>query len=89
METEPDSPSTSSSSKQARSFARAFVATSYLLGRRRGGLSEGVSFADPVAQQVLLDLTQQLSHGVQEQRARALAAEVARLMRSLDAQRIR
>ncbi len=89
METEPDPPAITPSSKQLRSFVRAFVATSYLLGRRRGGLSENVAFADPAAQQVLLELTEQLSHGVQDQRARALAAEVARLMRSLDAQRIR
>ena len=78
-----------SHAKQTRTFIRAFVATSYLLGKRRHALGAGVAFSDPVARQALEEITEQLSHSVQEYRARVLAAEVGRLMRSLGAQRLK
>jgi hypothetical protein len=79
-----------SNAKHTRSFMRAFVATNYLLGKRQSGLSAGTTFfRDPVALAALAEITDQLSHGVQEHRARVLAAEVGRLMRSLGAQKLK
>lgn len=75
--------------RTARSFVRAFVATSYLLGRRRQGLSAQVLFSDPVARTALTEIARELSHPTRERRARILAAEVGRLIRSLAAQRLR
>jgi len=89
METPSVADQPSSSGKHARSFMRAFVATSYLLGKRHGALSAGVALRDPAALEALGEITDQLSHGVQEQRARVLAAEVGRLLRSLGAQKLR
>jgi hypothetical protein len=83
-----ESPSTSHA-RQTRSFLRAFVATNYLLGKRRQGLALGVAGMDPLALGAVSELIEQLSHGVQENRARSLAAEVGRLMRSLAAQRLK
>ena len=81
--------SSNTGAKQTRSFVRAFAATSYLLGRRRQALAEGLTSSDPTAHHALAEIVEQLGHSVQEQRARALAAEVARLMRALDAQRLK
>jgi L-serine deaminase len=78
-----------SASKHVRSFVRAFVATNYLLGKRHAALAAGVSLVDPVALRALTEITDQLSHGMQQQRARVLAAEVGRLMRSLGSQRLK
>jgi hypothetical protein len=84
-----DEPVGTPNAKQTRSFIRAFAATNYLLGKRQQALSGGVTFADPAARRALEEITDQLSHGVQEQRARILAAEVGRLIRSLGAQRLK
>jgi len=78
-----------SNAKHLRSFMRAFVATNYLLGKRRSSLAAGTTFTDPLALTALAEITDQLSHGVQEHRARVLAAEVGRLLRSLGAQRLK
>lgn len=78
-----------SNAKHVRSFMRAFVATNYLLGKRQGALAAGSSFGDPRALAALAEITDQLSHGVQEHRARVLAAEVGRLLRSLGAQKLK
>ena len=79
----------SSNAKHTRSFMRAFVATNYLLGKRQSALAVGVAVTDPAALAVLTEIIDQLSHGVQEHRARVLAAEVGRLMRSLGAQKLK
>jgi hypothetical protein len=89
METPSTAEQPSSSAKHARSFMRAFVATNYLLGKRHAALSAGVALSDPAALSALGEITDQLSHGVQENRARVLAAEVGRLMRSLGAQKLK
>lgn len=75
--------------KQTRGFVRGFAAASYLLGRRRQALSAPVLASDPAAQQALLEVTSELGHPARERRARALANEVGRLMRSLGAQRLK
>ena len=85
----PDREPLSSSGKHVRAFMRAFVATNYLLGKRHTALAAGVAFTDPAALSALSEITNQLSHGVQEQRARVLAAEVGRLLRSLGAQKLK
>lgn len=77
------------SAKQARSFLRAFAATNYLLGKRQRELGAGLNVVDAYSRQALLEVTEQLSHGRQEHRARVLAAEVGRLMRSLSSQRLK
>lgn len=78
-----------SSAKQTRSVARAFVATNYLLGKRQGALAEGALSSDPVALAAIAEISQQLNQGVQQHRARALAAEVGRIMRALSAQKLK
>lgn len=89
VETELEDSASVSRAKNTRSFIRAFVATNYLLGKRQRALTAGMVVSDPVARQALSEIAEQLSHGVQEQRARALAVEVGRLMRSLSAQRLK
>jgi hypothetical protein len=91
MTTESDRPEPASGShaKHTRSFIRAFVATNYLLGKRRSALAGGIAAIDPEARQALSEISEQLSHGVQENRARVLAAEVGRLLRSLGSQRLK
>jgi len=79
----------SSRSNPTRSFVRAFVAASYLLGKRRHALSSHVAATDPVAREALREITEQQSHPARERRARVLAGEVGRLIRSLGAQRIK
>jgi len=79
----------SSRGLSTRSFVRAFVATSYLLGKRRQALSAQVAATDPLAREALLEITEQLSHPARERRARVLAGEVGRLLRSLGAQRLK
>lgn len=88
-ESDPLGPGSGSHAKHTRSFIRAFVATNYLLGKRRHTLAGVVAATDPEARHALAEITEQLSHGVQEHRARVLAAEVGRLMRSLGAQRLK
>jgi hypothetical protein len=75
--------------RHTRSFIRAFSATNYLLGKRGADLGEGLSALDPQSQELLAEVTEQLSHGVQANRARVLAAEVGRLMRSLSTQKLK
>jgi hypothetical protein len=75
--------------RQTRSFIRAFSATNYLLGKRGALLGQGLTTGDPQAQEFLAEVTEQLSHGVQANRARVLAAEVGRLMRSLSTQKLK
>ena len=86
---EPESEPASASDKHVRSFLRAFVATNYLLGKRHAALSAGLRSSDVAAQRALAEITDQLSHGMQQHRARVLAAEVGRLMRSLGSQRLK
>jgi hypothetical protein len=75
--------------RQTRSYIRAFIATNYLLGKRGPALGEGLQVADAPSRQLLTEVTEQLSHGVQANRARVLAAEVGRLMRSLSTQKLK
>jgi hypothetical protein len=75
--------------RQTRSFIRAFSATNYLLGKRGALLGQGLTTGDPQAKEFLAEVTEQLSHGVQANRARVLAAEVGRLMRSLSTQKLK
>jgi hypothetical protein len=82
-------PGSTPQARHTRSFIRAFVATNYLLGKRRQALGAGLEFSDPVARGALSEITAQLGHGLQEQRARVLAGEVGRLLRSLGAQRLK
>ena len=82
-------PAPTSHAKHLRLFLRAFVATNYLFGKRQTALRLGTTFTDPAAVQALAEIIDQLSHGVQEHRARVLAAEVGRLMRSLGAQKLK
>jgi len=85
----PLSESPVSRGRHLRAFVRAFCATNYLLGKRGRALLEGLPADDPQASALSLEVMEQLSHGVQAQRARVLAAEVGRLMRSLSTQRLR
>jgi hypothetical protein len=87
--TDQDETPGSSRAKQTRSFLRAVVATSYLLGKRHQALTLGLRCADPLAREAVSEIAGQLSHALQANRARVLAAEVGRLMRSLDAQRLK
>jgi hypothetical protein len=85
----PNSESPVSQLRQMRSFIRAFSATNYLLGKRGAALGEGLFAFEPQARELLAEVTEQLSHGVQANRARVLAAEVGRLMRSLSTQKLK
>jgi hypothetical protein len=85
----PNSEAPVSQLRQTRSFIRAFSATNYLLGKRGAALGEGLFTTDPQARALLAEVTEQLSHGVQTNRARVLAAEVGRLMRSLSSQKLK
>ena len=67
--------------RHLRAFVRAFCATNYLLGKRGRALLEGLPADEPQANAFSLEVMEQLSHGVQAQRARVLAAEVGLLMR--------
>jgi hypothetical protein len=77
---------------------RALVATRYLLGTRGEALRSGLGAtglggaglgATSEATADLNEIVGQLSHGVRQERARVLAAEVGRLMRALQSERIR
>jgi hypothetical protein len=68
---------------------RAFAATNYLLGKRGEDLGANIDLGEPAAREMLDEVVTQLSHPVLATRARALAAEVGRLMRSLSAQRLK
>ena len=85
----PHSESPVSQLRQTRSFIRAFSATNYLLGKRGAALGDGLFTTEPQARELLAEVTEQLSHGVQANRARVLAAEVGRLMRSLSTQKLK
>ena len=85
----PPSVSPVSSVRHLRAFVRAFCATNYLLGKRGRALLEGLPEDQPQARELSIEVMEQLSHGVQAQRARVLAAEVGRLMRSLSTQKLR
>ena len=75
--------------RHLRSFVRAFCATNYLLGKRGRTLLEGLPADEPQVHELSIEVMEQLSHGVQAQRARVLAAEVGRLMRSLSTQKLK
>jgi hypothetical protein len=75
--------------RQLRAFVRAFCATNYLLGKRGRALLEGLPGDEPQVQELSIEVMEQLSHGLQAQRARVLAAEVGRLMRSLSTQKLK
>jgi hypothetical protein len=76
------------SREHGRGFVRALVATRYLLGVRGEALRSGLSGTGDTATD-LSEVVAQLSHGVRQERARVLAAEVGRLMRALQSERIR
>ncbi len=65
-------------------FERAFVAFSYLLGRR------GTELVDPLVEPAIATraLGKSLDHAEREARAVALAPELARLVAALDARRL-
>lgn len=68
----------------AESFERAFVAVSYLLGRREG-IADGVAGATVAAQRAArLSLLP-----TQEDRAKCLAAELIPVVTSFEARRLR
>jgi hypothetical protein len=72
-------------SPSSADFARAFVCTQYLLGARGAKLGTGL----PVLTADQKVLVKQLSHADQEQRAKALAPELARLIAALEKRRLR
>jgi hypothetical protein len=78
-----------SQQRQVRSYVRSFAATNYLLGKRGSALGEGLWLEEPQVRELLQEVTEQLSNGVQANRARVLAAEVGRLMRSLSTQKLK
>jgi hypothetical protein len=86
---DPREPASASNAKQTRSFLRAFAATNYLLGKRGTALAAGIELEAPWAREALSEVTAQLSHGLVASRARTLAAEVGRLMRSLGSQKLK
>jgi hypothetical protein len=67
------------------SFDQAFVATAYLLGARDARLVEGLPTVSTEAQR----LRQKLGHADRNQRAAALAAELARFVGVLSSGRLR
>jgi hypothetical protein len=85
----PSSESPASQQRQVRSYVRSFAATNYLLGKRGSALGEGLCLEEPQVRELLQEVTEQLSNGVQANRARVLAAEVGRVMRSLSTQRLK
>ncbi len=64
-------------------FERAFVAASYLCGRRGPELCEALPAPDPTAQK----LAQRLAHPDRATRAQVLAAELGPLVQALEAWR--
>lgn len=66
-------------------FERAFVATCYLLGRRRD-LARGLG---PSAGGPAVELEQALLAGAREDRARRLASELLPVVEALEARRLR
>jgi hypothetical protein len=87
--TGPVSEPPASQQRQVRSYVRSFAATNYLLGKRGSALGEGLWLEEPQVRELLQEVTEQLSNGVQANRARVLAAEVGRLMRSLSTQKLK
>ncbi|MEY4544041.1 MAG: hypothetical protein RL685_236 [Pseudomonadota bacterium] len=85
----PSSEAPASQQRQVRSYVRSFAATNYLLGKRGSALGEGLCLEEPQVRELLQEVTEQLSNGVQANRARVLAAEVGRVMRSLSTQRLK
>ncbi len=85
----PASEPPASQQRQVRSYVRSFAATNYLLGKRGSALGEGLWLDEPQVRELLQEVTEQLSNGVQANRARVLAAEVGRLMRSLSTQKLK
>ncbi|MEZ4223442.1 MAG: hypothetical protein R3B13_21020 [Polyangiaceae bacterium] len=65
-------------------FARAYVAASYLLDRRDEAL-----MADISPNQSAQSLVSRLGHDDRQARAQALAAELARISRAVEARRIK
>lgn len=72
-----------------RRFCQAVVATRYLLGARSEGLSEGLTLSDDSCRQAVGQEVLRLSRGLREERAKFLARQVTRIVRSLRAQRLR
>lgn len=85
----PASEPPASQQRQVRCYVRSFAATNYLLGKRGSALGEGLWLEEPQVRELLQEVTEQLSNGVQANRARVLAAEVGRLMRSLSTQKLK
>jgi hypothetical protein len=85
----PASEPPASQQRQVRCYVRSFAATNYLLGKRGSALGEGLWLDEPQVRELLQEVTEQLSNGVQANRARVLAAEVGRLMRSLSTQKLK
>ena len=75
--------------RHLRAYVRAFCATNYLLGKRGRSLLDGLPVEEPQLREFSLEVMEQFSHGLQAQRARVLAAEVGRLMRSLSTQKLK
>jgi hypothetical protein len=63
---------------------QAFVAVSYVLGQRGEALLEPLAEPTPAARRV----AERLGHVDRDTRARVLAAEVARVVRALEARRL-
>jgi hypothetical protein len=66
-------------------FERAFVAVRYFIGARGGDLAAPLGSASPVAAETLA----RLRHEDRRRRAEALAVEVGRVVRALDARTLR
>ncbi len=72
-------------SEMVNDFERAFVAISFLAGRRGDELLAGISTPGPRAR----SLAERLSASDRAARAAVLAPELARLVQSLDRRRLR
>ena len=72
-------------SSPSEMFERAFVATSYFIGRRGADLVEALPAPSPVAQK----LAARLAHPEQAVRAQLLAAELGPIIKALEAWKFR
>jgi len=69
---------------ETESFERAFVATTYLLGRR-DAITDGLALPSPAAARI----AQRIGEGERSERAQRLAVELAPIVVALDARRLR
>lgn len=72
----------------SHSFLRSLVATQYLLGARRDELTTSLLVEEGQAEEIVERCQLKLSQGAREDRARYLARQVTRIIRSLRAQRL-